>query len=121
MGRPYSVDLRARVVAAYDEGGKPKELAHRFRLSRRTVERLVRRRRETGTIEPLHGKPGPKLVLAGHLDRLQELVKKKPDATLAELREDLGVSAGIATMWRALQSLGLTLKKSHLRSRAATA
>ena len=121
MGRPYSVDLRQRVMAAYDEGEKPKDLARRYRVSRRMVERLVQRRRESGTIEPLHGKPGPKPVLAEHLAGLQELVKKQPDATLAELRQELPVSAGITTVWRALRDLGLTFKKSHPRRGTATA
>lgn len=121
MGQAYSMDLRARVVAGFDEGEKPKDLAKRFQLSRRTVERLIERRREMGSIEPLYGKPGPKPVLGEHLGRLAQLVKAKPDATLAELRDELGVPAGITTMWRALQGLGLTLKKSHLRRRAATA
>lgn len=120
MGKPYSMDLRERVVKAYDEGEKPVELVRRYRLSLRTVGRLLQRRRETGGIEPLHGKPGPKPKLAGHGERLRELVGEDPDATLEELRARLGISTGISTLWRALRDLKLTLKKSHTR-RGATA
>ena len=121
MGRPYSVDLRERVVAAYDEGEKPKDLARRYRVSRRMVERLVKRRLETGSIAPLHGKPGPKPVLAEHLGKLQAVVRSKPDATLEELRQELGIQVGISTLWRGLRDLGMTFKKSHPRRGAATA
>ncbi len=120
MGKPYSMDLRERVVAAYDKGTKPEELERRYQVSLRTVQRLLERRRETGSIEPLHGKPGPKPVLDEHLPKLQELVKKQPDATLEELREELGIQVGISTLWRGLRDLGLTLKKSHPRRGAAT-
>ena len=120
MGRPYSLDLRERVVTAYDEGGKPTELAKRYRISLRSVHRLLERRRETGSIEPLHGKPGPKPVLAEHLEKLQAVVSKKPDATLEELRAELGIQVGISTLWRGLRDLGMTFKKSHPRRGAAT-
>lgn len=121
MGKPYSVDLRERVVAAYDKGEKPPDLVRRYQVSLSTVYRLLGRRRETGSIEPLHGKPGPKPVLAEHVERLQKIVAKQPDATLEELRQELGISVGISTLWRGLKDLGLTLKKSHPRRGAATA
>ena len=121
MPTAYSTDLRKRVLEAYDEGQKPVEVMRRFRVSEGFLYDLLRRRREAGTIEPKQATGGPKPVLAEHLGKLQELVKQKPDATLAELRQELPVSAGITTVWRALRDLGLTLKKSHPRRRAATA
>ena len=121
MGKPYSMDLRERVVAAYDKGLKPKELAERYQLSRRSVERLMKRRRETGSIEPLYGKPGPRPRLEKHLERLRGIVTEKPDATLQELRQALAIKVGISTLWRGLRDLGLTLKKSHPRRRATAA
>ena len=121
MGRPYSVDLLERVVAGYDEGGKPKDLAGRYRISLRTVHRLLEQRRETGAIEPKPATGGPKPVLGEHLERLKAVVGRKPDATLEELRQELGIQVGISTLWRGLRDLGLTLKKSHPRRRAATA
>lgn len=121
MGKPYSMDLRERVVAAHDEGVKPEELEERYRISERSVYRLLERRRETGSIEPLYGKPGPKPVLGEHLPKLRELVKAQPDATLEELRQKLGISVGISTLWRGLRDLGLTLKKSHPRRRTTAA
>ena len=115
MGKPYSMDLRERVAKSYDEGMKPKELAERYQMSRRSVERLMQRRRETGSIEPLYGKPGPQRRLEGHGERLQELVARDPDATLREIRNEMGIRVGISTLWRGLRDLGLTFKKSHPR------
>lgn len=121
MGKPYSVDLRKRVVKAYDGGVKRVELVSRYGVSLRTVSRLLQRRRETGGIEPLHGKPGQKPKLTGHAEKLRKIVEQQPDATLEELREELGISVGISTLWRGLRDLGLTLKKSHSRRRTTAA
>lgn len=121
MGKAYSTDLRQRVLASYDEEKSATDVARHYRVSRGWIYKLLGQRQETGSIEPLCGKPGPKPVLGEHLSTLRELVKKQPDATLAELREELGVPAGITTVWRALRDLGLTLKKSHPRRGARTA
>jgi hypothetical protein len=59
-------------------------------------------------------------VLEGQEDRLKALVTAQPDATLAELRDALRTSAALATIWRELNQLDLTLKKNRTRRRAAT-
>ncbi len=120
MPTAYSVDLRERVLAAHDGGMRPVDVMRQYRVSETFFYTLLRLRQKTGSIEPKRPAGGPKPVLAEHLDELQQLVKTKPDATLAELREELGVQTGITTVWRALRALGLTLKKSHPRRGAAT-
>ena len=51
--KPYSMDLRERVVAACDEGGATRErIAARFSVSVSWIRDLMRRRRETGSIAP---------------------------------------------------------------------
>ena len=57
-----SLDLRKRVVAAFDRGGfKQKEVAELFSVSAGTVSKLLRQRRDTGDLAPLYsnckGKP----------------------------------------------------------------
>ena len=120
MGKADSVDLRQRALATCREGVEPEAVAKRYRVSRSWVFRMLKQQRETGSIEPLYGKPGPKPVLREHLERLKVVVSQKPDATLEELRQELGIEVGISTLWRGLRDLGLTLKKSHPR-RGATA
>lgn len=109
----YSMDLRRRVLAACDAGHKTKEVAELFGVSRSWVRLLKQRRREWGRIEPLPCKSGRKPKLSeSDRQQLATLVAEQPDATLKELRERLGAEVGQATIWRALQQLGLTFKKS---------
>ena len=115
----YSVDLRERVVAACDAGEKPEEVGPRFSVCVRTVYYWLSLRKETGEVIPRAGDRGPEPKLAKHSDRLSELVRKRPDATLGELRSGLRVEVGIETIRRALLSLGLSFKKEgHPRRRA---
>jgi transposase len=110
--RAYSLDLRERVVADCDAGMRPTDVAEKYRVSGRWVYQLLARRRESGEIAPRRGRTGPKPRLTEHLDRLGLMVQQHPDATLRQLRELLCVPVGLATLWRALQTLGITLKKS---------
>ncbi len=60
MGRPYSVDLRERVVAAFRSGVGRAEVAVRFEVSESSVQRWARRARESGSVAPKPmGESGP--------------------------------------------------------------
>jgi transposase len=117
---PYSMDLRSRVLADCDAGMAAKDVAAKFRVSRSWVNRVVQRRRETGEIEPRQQTVFKKRALAGHEDRLRALVDAQPDRTLAELREALQSAASLSSIWRALDRLGLTVKKNGTRRRTAS-
>jgi len=120
MGKPYSVDLRTRVLADYDEGTRPTALARRYRVARSWIYKLVEQRRDVGHISPLKGNVGRPAKLAAHAEPLKKIVAQFPDATLDELRRKLDISVGLSTLHRALQALNLTLKKSHARRRTET-
>jgi transposase len=109
--KPYSMDLRERVMAAYDSGRQTKEIAKTFNVSPAWARRLKQHKRERGDIVPRigGGNQTPKVDLV----RLGELVEQKPDATLAELRESLKVDCALWTICRALRRLKLTYKKSR--------
>ena len=121
MAAAYSMDLRIRVLRDADAGLSSKELAARYHVSRAWVDALKQRRRETGRAEPRRQTKFRRRVLAGHEERLATMVAAKPDATLAELREALGTPAGLATIWRELDRLQLTVKKNGTRRRTASA
>jgi putative transposase len=71
----------------------------------------VQRRRQTGSITPRkQGNPRPR-ALDAHVERLRAAVTARPDATLRELRDALGLSCSLAGLCRALQRLRLTVKK----------
>jgi len=124
--KPYSLDLREKLLRAYDEHcGSQRALAALFGVSRAFVEKLVWRRRGTGQIAPQSHAGGRKPscdpeALAGVRQELQE----HTDATLAEWCERLGQRRGLwvslSTMSRLLTRLGLPRKKSRSTLRSGT-
>lgn len=116
-GQAYSEDLRARVLAAVDRGGRVYEVAPLFQVSVSYIYKALARRRGTGlsTALPMLGRPGRKLDK--HVDALAAHIAANPDATLAELvawsARERGVTVCVATMWAAVEALGLTLKKNR--------
>ena len=121
MAAAYSMDLRARVLKDADAGRSSKELAERYHVSRAWVDALKQRRRETGAIAPRRQIKFRGRVLAGQDDRLVALILARPDATLAELRDALPTTAGLSTLWRAIDRLGFTVKKNGTRRRTTPA
>jgi transposase len=121
MAAAYSMDLRTRVLRDADTGLSSNELAERYHVSRAWVDALKQRRRETGSIGPRTQTTFRRRVLAGQEERLRALITAQPDATLAELRDALPTSAALATLWRAINRLDLTIKKNRPRRRTTTA
>jgi transposase len=114
MPKPYSIDLRERVVAVILSGAKYHEAAERFSVSVASISRWLTRHRRDATLEParLGGHKTP--ALAAHAAKVRALVASEPDLTLDALRERLavdGIETRRATLHRFLQSLGLTRKK----------
>ncbi len=111
--RPYSRDLRIRVLNAYlNEEGSQREIARRFDVSRGFVQNVLRRYRETGDVE-LPASNGSHLKKIGRREKqiLRDLITELPDATLDDLCDRLAVRANIqvsvSTMHRAVKSLTL--------------
>ena len=121
--RPYSMDLRERVVAACDaREGTRVEIAKRFGVSTSWIRGLLQRRRETGSIAPLPQNAGRKPKLNDRqMRQLRRLVERRPDATLRELKEGVKVQMSDRALLRALGVLGLTLKKSRSKQRSRSA
>ena len=109
MGVAYSQDLRDRVLAAYDRGMRTKQIAELFRVSPAWARRVKQRFRDAGETSP---RP-----MGGHRffkidrERLRELVAQKPDTTLRELRDMLGVECAESAICMALKRLKLSFKK----------
>ncbi len=118
MAAPYSMDLRERVYKAWQETGDADDVAATFGVSRAWVHRLAQRQRETQSLAPRRQTKFRKRVLAGQEERLKALVAATPDATLAELREQVPTTAALGTLWAELDRLGLTVKKNRTRQRA---
>ena len=113
--RAYSTDLRVRVLAAVDRGARRDEVAATFGVSVPTVDRYLRRRRETGGVEP-KPVPGPPARKGEALRGwLPERLGRHDDATLAEhcaaFAAEAGVRASAAATSRAIARPGWTRKK----------
>jgi transposase len=115
MAAPYSMDLRERVFKAWQTSGDADEVAATFGVSRAWVHRLAQRQRETHSLAPRQQTKFRTRLLAGQEDRLKALVTATPDATLAELREQVPTRAALSTLWAELDRLGLTVKKTSWR------
>jgi len=114
----YSQDLRQRVLDAIArKEGSLRQIARRFVVRLSFVVRLLQLHRRTGSIDPRPPGGGhPAALGPDDLERLQELVRQQPDATLDELRQRLGASCSLTTIWRALEKLRLPRKKKVLRA-----
>jgi transposase len=115
--QPYSLDLRERVVAACEEGLETiEEVAERFAVGQTFVKKMLRQKREIGSLEVKERRYGPtkRLSLKDH-EWLRREIEKEPDLTIDVLRERLSekrrVEVSRATVGRAVQSLDLPLKK----------
>ena len=110
----YPLPIRRRIIELYRSGEGTEEIAERCGYCVAGVRRVRQRFEQTGSIEPLKTKPGRKPALDEQaLQRLASRVASHPDATLAELREHVGIDADLAVYCRALKKLGLTRKKSR--------
>lgn len=116
---PYSLDLRQRVVSAYENGVETiLEVAERFEVSDSFIKKLLRRKRTTGEIAPIGHRGGQRKRLAQrHRKWLLKTVLAEPDITLGELQERLlgeqSLAASVPTLSRELRALNLRRKKSR--------
>src|SRR5947209_346611 len=116
--RPYSNDLRERILAAVDRGEDSlRDIAALFCVSLSFIVRLLQRYRSTHSVQPKpHGGGVQPCIKDQDLLRLQQLVREHPDATLAELRDQLGMPCSLTTIFRALRRLKITRKKKTLHA-----
>lgn len=117
MGKPYSQDLRERVIAAVDSGTGAYVAAPLFRVSVSYIYKALIRRRVTGEVTARPSGGGPRPKLAPHDDALRARIAAEPDITLAELQAWLlaerQVTVSIGCLSNRLQFLDLPLKKSR--------
>lgn len=123
--RPYSQDLREKIIRALEAGETQEEVADRFTVSLSFVEKLWRRWRTTGSCAALAHAGGRQRALREHEAAIRKEVAGQPDVTLAELCERLaGAGApavSLATMCAELARLDLPRKKSRSTTPSATA
>ena len=116
--KTHAMELRQRIVAAIDaKEGSQREIARRFGVSGSFIVRLLQHRRKTGGLEPSpHGGGRSFSLDADARRRLAAMVRKRPDATLQQLKDFGGFDCTLTTLWRTLRRMGLTRKKKTLRA-----
>jgi transposase len=123
MPKPYSRDLRERVIRTVEAGASCHEAAAVFEVSPSSAIRWVARWRRTGTIaaKPMGGKSSP---LDVHKEWLLALVTTEPDLTLEEIRSklrDRGIVVSASSVWRFYDRHDISFKKKPARGRARQA
>ena len=123
MARPYSLDLRERVVGAVMAGSSARSAAHVFQIGAATAIRWVQRWRaeETVAARPVGGSRGT--PLDGEEAWLLARIVEQSDITLEEIRTLLaerGVRVAVSTIWRFYNRRDISFKKNRSRQRAGT-
>lgn len=121
MARPYSLDLRQRVVVAVAAGFTCREVAARFGVSVASVAKWSQRFRASGSAAALPMGGRKPYALAGERAWLLRRLAEKPDITLralvAEL-EERGITVSYYAVWHLFEHEGISFKKKPARQRA---
>jgi transposase len=123
MARPYSEDIRERVVARVEAGASRREAAEQFDICASTAIKWMQRVEETGGCAPLPtgGSVSP---LDAHEAELRALIAETPDMTLDETVAEMRrrkLPGSRSALFRFLDRHKITFKKNSARSRARAA
>jgi len=118
MARPYSLDLRERVVAAVANGATCREAAALFDVAVSSVVKWCCRKRSTGSVapKPMGGRRFHKLE--AERDWLLSRLAEKPDVTMRELAAELadrGIIVSHVSVWNLIRRADKSFKKKHAR------
>lgn len=120
MPRPYSNDLRARVIEAIEAGASRREAAERYELSASVVVIWAQRWEKTGSVaaKPSGGSTSP---LEDHAEFLLALIAGQPDLTLDEIvaaMDKRGIAGSRSAVWRFFDRRDISFKKNFVRGGA---
>lgn len=117
MPKPYSGDLRARVIEEIVTGASRREAAERYGISASVVVIWAQRFEETGSVaaKPSGGSTSP---LEEHAEFLLALIVAQPDLTLDEVvvvMEKRGIAGSRSAVWRFFDRRNISFKKNSVR------
>ena len=118
MVRPYSEDLRERVVRAVEAGRPVRAVAELFGVGVSSVVKWSQRKRQTGSVaaKPMGSRQARSLM--AQRDWMLARIAEKPDVTLRELVAELNeraVNTSYGSVWRILKDEGISFKKKPAR------
>jgi transposase len=120
MPKPYSIDLRGRVIEDVATGASRREAAERYGLSPSVVVIWMQRFEETGSVaaKPSGGSTSP---LEKHAEFLLELMSERPDMTLDEIVAAMRkrrIAGSRSAVWRFFARRNISFKKNSVRGGA---
>lgn len=121
MSRPYSQDLRVRLVRYVEGGVSARAAAKVFGVSESAAIKWMQRWRRQGSIAPNPVRGHRRQLLEGQADWLLQIIETKTDLTLEEIRAQLkkrGVRVSLWTVWSFYDRHDISFKKKRLRQRA---
>ena len=125
MGKPYSEDLRSRLIdAVEDEGMSRRGAAARFGVGVSTAINWVRDWRAEGRRRARAMGGGTRSKLCRERVLVLGLIEEQPDLTLEEVRIALaerGLKVGYGTVWRFFDKEGISFKKNRASRRTGAA
>jgi transposase len=123
MARPYSLDLRQRVVAAVMSGESCRKVAGTYQVSVASVVKWSQRFRASGSAAAKRMGGNRPRSLAGERDWILLRLATVPDLTLRALVHELGergVVTSYGSVWRIVHDAGISFKKNAVRYRAGS-
>ena len=120
MSKSTPIEIRRCIVSAYEFGnGSYEQIAELFGVGRATVNRILRRHRETGDVIALpRGGHNPARIQPKDTERLAQIVADMPGATLDEFTEEwrkrVSTRISRSSMLRGLNNHGITFKKKAI-------
>lgn len=123
MRKPISLDLRERIVEAYQaKEGTREEVARRFKVSVGLVKKLLQQQSHTGDLRPRYRFCGRKArLMPAHGGQLKALLAKEPELTMEQMKARLGLDCTVGAIHVVLAKLGLTYKKRRSMRLSKTA
>ena len=116
-----TAEVRERAIMAYEAGnGTQADIAKFYGVDLATFQRWLQRYRQTGRASPLPRGHNRSALDERRMEKLDKLVREKPDLTLEQLRDGLRVGCSLVAIHNALKRLGYRFKKNSEGKRART-
>jgi transposase len=118
MAKPYSYDLRAKVINAVElDGLKKSEASELFNISRNTIDLWLKRKAQTGDFKPSPNCPPGHSHKITDWEKFREFAKAHGDKTQEQMAQLWEGEISDRTISRALSKIGFTRKKRPMATK----
>ena len=110
-------ESRNLLVQAFAKNHNAAQTAQDFSVSKWTVYRLRQQMERTGSVDLRVNQRGRKAKLTQQdIESINDLVQKRPDITIREIKETLQLNACVETIRKAVMKLGYRVKKKRIHA-----